>query len=112
MHAQFCSSEHEVFAFLPAHHIFWSKQDEIKLLMFCLFSRGFYGLSTDQLSWRTASFTKRGLGQLQARSVSDQPPTLQASIGEGKGEEMKIVGIPFISRFSPSLFPLFAPANF
>ena len=21
--------------------------------MFCLFSRGFYGLSTDQLSWRT-----------------------------------------------------------
>ena len=23
--------------------------------MFCLFSRGFYGLSTDQLSWRTNS---------------------------------------------------------
>ena len=40
------------FAFLPVHHSFWSKQDEIKLLMFCLFSRGFYGLSTDQLSWR------------------------------------------------------------
>ena len=30
-----------------------------------------------------ASFTNRGLGQLQARSVSDQPPALQASIGEG-----------------------------
>ena len=59
-----------------------------------------------------ASFTNRGLGQLQARSVSDQPPALQASIGEGKGKKMKIVGIPFILRFSPSLFPLFVPANF
>lgn len=59
-----------------------------------------------------ASLTNRGLGQLQARSVPDQPPVWQASIGEGKGEKRKIVGVPFISRFSPSRFPLFAPANF
>ena len=61
----FCSSEHEVFAFLPAHHIFWSKQDEIKVLMFCLLSRGFYGLSTDQLSWRTNTFLFLWLARLK-----------------------------------------------
>ena len=46
------------FAFSASSSHFWSKQDEIKLLMFCLFSRGFYGLSTDQLSWRTCSSGK------------------------------------------------------
>ena len=57
VHAQFCSNEHEVFCFSATH--FRSKQDEIKLLMFRLFSRGFYGLSTDQLSWRTSGSRAR-----------------------------------------------------
>ena len=68
MHAQFCSNEHEVFAFLPVHHIFWSKQDEIKSLMFCLFSRGFYGLSTDQLSWRTQQVFKKGKKKISIKN--------------------------------------------